>query len=118
MSDTIVYPQITVISIPDLNENPYIIQDVILNNKTYYFEYFWNIRHNKAYLSIYILIDNEKVYLIRNKQLTILINLTKYIDMSNDYWAGNLYFCSKDVSNICDYNQQNIYTDYQIIYWT
>ena len=42
------------IEIPDLNESPYMIVPVVLNNKTYYFEYKWNIREQKVYLAIYI----------------------------------------------------------------
>ena len=42
------------IKIPDLLHSPYIIQPIPLNNQLYFFAYTWNIRHSRAYLSIYI----------------------------------------------------------------
>lgn len=104
------------ISIPNLSETPYVIQDVVLENKIYYFEYFWNIRHDKAYLSIYILSDNSRVYLIRNKLLTNRIILNKYMVGENNYLDGILSFWDNSGSLTYDYSQQNISTDFYIKY--
>ena len=103
------------IAIPDLDSTPYCIVTQVLNNTTYYFEYTWNIRHDKAYLSIYIILNDEKIYLLRNKLLTVGINLSKYI-YNSDNWTGNLYFEYSDFSYNFDYNQNNISTDYVLRY--
>lgn len=102
------------IDIPNLNEAPYVIAPVVLNNKTYYFEYKWSIRSHFAYLSIYILSNNTKIYLIKNIGLVLYNDLTKYI--YNDNWSGELYIVPKQLTNKYAYNQQNISTDYQLSY--
>ena len=103
------------ISIPDLNEYPYTIDPVVLNNKTYYFEYKWNIREQKAYLAIYILTNNTKNYLLRSTGLVLFNNLAKYI-FDADNWAGKLYFDSISMSEIYNYNQENISKEYKLRY--
>ena len=104
------------LEIPNLSDTPYIIKSEVLNNRTYYFEYFWNNRHQRAYLSIYILSNSEKVYLMRNKSLLPLINLSKYIINDNENWSGSLYFDSTDLGQGYNYNQENISTEYQLRY--
>lgn len=111
MSDTTTY---NTISIPDLSDTPYCTHVHILNNRSYYFEYFWNIRHGKAYLSIYIILNDEKVYLIRNQGLTCDLEISKNIN--NENWSGYLYFSGIDISQEYDYSQDNISTNYQLIY--
>lgn len=101
------------INIPNIEENPYIIQQVVLNNKTYYYEYFWNIRQQKAYISIYILINNERIYILRNKSLTNTIEISKYINYED--WIGNLYFVT-DKLDLNDYNRQDITSNFYILY--
>lgn len=103
------------IQIPDLNNTPYIIKSIVLNEKTYYFEYFWNLRHGKAYLSIYLIVDNNKVYLVKNRHLTIFLNVSEYI-FDSENWSGNLFFDSIDSSYISDYTQQNISEKYILRY--
>lgn len=104
-----------IIEIPDLDENPYIIKPVVLNNKTYYFDYRWNNRSEHVFLSIYILVNNEKKYLLRQKGLILYNNIAKNIyDIDN--WTGELYLIPIDGLNIYKYNQQNISTDYQLSY--
>lgn len=103
------------IEIPNLDETPYIIRPVVLNTKTYYLEYKWNIRSESVFLSIYILVNNEKKYLIRQKGLVLWNNIAKDIyDIEN--WSGELYLIPIDGLNIYKYNQQNISTDYQLSY--
>ena len=103
------------IDIPDLNESPYSIVPIVLNTKTYYLEYKWNIRSQSAYLSIYILNNNNKIYLIKNIGLVLYNDLAKYI-YSQDNWSGELYLIPKQLTNNYIYNQQNISTDYQLSY--
>lgn len=103
------------IEIPDLNESPYIITPVVLNNKTYYFEYKWNNRASSAFLSIYILINNTKKYLMRAKNLTLYNDIAKNI-FDFDNWTGELYLRPLDLLNMYTYNQQNISTDYELSY--
>lgn len=103
------------IEIPDLSESPYVIVPVVLNNRTYYFEYKWNIREQKAYLAIYILIDNTKNYLLRSMGLSLYNDVAKHINDA-DNWSGELYFKSISLDEISSYNQQNISTDYQLSY--
>jgi len=101
------------ISIPNLYEKPYTIQDVLLNNKVYYFEYFWNIRHIKAYLSIYILDNNIRTYILRNTCLTNGMHISKNIKYDN--WVGDLYFTT-DKLDFNDYNRQDITSNFYILY--
>lgn len=103
------------IEIPNLNESPYIISPIVLNNRTYYFEYKWNIREQKAYLAIYILIDNTKNYLLRSIGLTIYNDVSKYI-YDADNWSGELYFKPISLDTTSNYNQQNISTNYELSY--
>ena len=104
-----------IIEIPDLSESPYMIVPVVLNNRTYYFEYKWNIREQKAYLSIYILINNTKNYLFRSAGLYLYNDIAKYI-YDADNWSGELYFRPISLDKTSNYNQQNISTDYQLSY--
>ena len=103
------------IQIPNLDNEPYSIIPIVLNNKTYYFEYKWNIREEKAYLSIYLLIDNSKLYLIKNRGLVLFYDLTKHIQ-DRDNWSGELYLKPINISNYYNYNQNNISTDYELSY--
>lgn|SRR5574344_476386 len=103
------------IEIPDLNKFPYVIAPVVLNNKTYYFEYKWNIREQKAYLAIYILINNTKKYLLRSIGLSLYNNIAKYI-FDVDNWSGELYFKPVNLDTTSNYNQQNISTNYELSY--
>ena len=102
------------IAIPNLDETPYCIKEQTLNNKVYYFEYIWNNRDGAAYLSIYLLINSNKVYLVRGIRLVYDCELSKNI--INDNWAGYLYFTGISLGVSGNYTQQNISTDYQLIY--
>ena len=95
------------IEIPDLNESPYSIIPAVLNNRTYYFEYKWNIREQKAYLAIYILTNNNKTYLLRSIGLTLYNDVAKYIHDA-DNWSGELFLKPVSLNTTSNYNQQNI----------
>lgn len=103
------------IEIPDLSEYPYMIVPVVLNNRTYYFEYKWNIREQKAYLAIYILVNNNKTYLIHSLGLTLYNDVAKYIHDA-DNWSGELFLKPISLDTTYNYNQQNISRDYQLSY--
>lgn len=103
------------IEIPDLNESPYMIVPVVLNNKTYYFEYKWNIREQKVYLAIYILINNNKTYLLRSLGLTLYNDIAKYIHDA-DNWSGELFLKPVSLDTTSNYNQQNISSNYELSY--
>lgn len=101
------------IQIPDLFENPYIIKNHVLNNKTYYFEYTWNNRQDKAYLSIYYLENNIKTYILRGLCLKNWINISNHIYYEN--WIGELFFTSYNLDMI-DYTPTTISTDFFLLY--
>lgn len=102
------------IEIPNLLKSPYIIQPVLLNNQTYFFQYFWNLRQSRAYLSIYKKNNNDLEYLIKNLCLIPQIELSKYIRQPN--WKGSLGFGSIIGGQELDYRQDNIHTEFQIVY--
>jgi hypothetical protein len=102
---------ITEINIPDINENPFVISPIVLNNRTYYFEYRWNVRDNSAYLSIYYLSNNSKIYLLRNSKLIVGNIISKHInDLEN--WDGLLSLWNYDELTMENYSQANLSTDY------
>lgn len=102
---------ITKINTPNINNRPYIITPNVLNNKTYYFEYFWSIRDNCTYLSIYLLKDNVKTYILRSSRLVTGNIISKYIHNVED-WDGILSIWNYDETKVEQYNQQNFHTDY------
>src|SRR5574344_1491483 len=108
---------ITTIEIPDLNNSPYVISSVVLNNKTYLFEYKWSNRQNIAYLSIYYLSNNSKVFLYKSCPLIIGNQIAKYInDLEN--WNGILSFYSYNDLELINYTQENISKNYYLKFVT
>lgn len=101
------------IELPNLYESPYIIKQETINNKVFYFEYFWNVRQDKAYLSIYLMDGNIKTYICKS------ICLTNGIDISNkikyDNWVGKLYFLT-DKLDLNDYAPQDISSNFYLLY--
>ena len=104
------------IEIPDLLNNPYVIQPVSLNNQLYFFEYRWNIRYGRAFLSIYTKENNAPKYLIKNICLLPQISLSDHI--KEDSWNGDLTFALKLNRNASDYRQDTINIDFDIKYFT
>ena len=101
------------IKMPDFFQNPYIISNYVLNNKTYYFEYTWNIRHNMAYLSIYFINNDTKTYILRGLCLKNWVNISKYIVYQD--WVGELYFISRKLDMI-DYTRATVSDDFFLLY--
>lgn len=108
--------QILSIQIPNLLQNPYITQMVQLNNQLYFFQFFWNIRQERAYLSIYKKQNEELVYLIKNICLIPNIELSKKIHDTE--WQGRLYFQTVLSGQEADYRQDNIDTEFTLNYVT
>lgn len=102
------------IEIPNIFENPYIVIPQEINGESYYFEYFWNIRHEKLYLSIYLTDNDSQVYLVKNMCLTNLVEISRYI--IHDRWTGGLWLKSNISGNYSDYNIKNISTNYYLFY--
>lgn len=102
------------IEIPDLLNNPYIIQPVKFNNQLYFFEYRWNIRYGRAFLSIYIKENNVPKYFIKNICLIPQMVLSNNIRDNN--WSGALTFASKVDRDAVDYRQDTINIDFDIKY--
>lgn len=103
------------IQVPDLLNNPYVINQVVLNNTSYFFEYTWNIRHERVYLSIYYKIANVEFYLIRNVCLLNSLEISKYINDTD--WTGKLYFAVNTDSDEVDYRIDNFHTDFHLNYF-
>lgn len=102
------------ITIPNLLKNPYIIQPITLNNTLYFFRYRWNIRHARAYLSIYTKVNEEIIYLVKNICLIPQLNISRHI--YNEDWKGVLSFVNIINSIEEDYRQDNIHTEFNITY--
>lgn len=102
--------------LPDLSQNPYIINMVSLKNQQFYFEYMWNIRDGRAYLSIYKIQDSEKDYYLKNRRLINNINLSKYIRKMD--WTGGLYFTSVIQDYKQDYDITTLSENFKLVYIT
>lgn len=107
---------ISSIQIPDLLNSPFVTQIVQLNSQLYFFQFHWNIRHSRAYLSIYTKKDEELNYLVKNICLIPSIVISKYIKDLN--WVGTLTFAPILNGLEEDYRQDNISTDFDIKYIT
>lgn len=103
------------IELPNLLNYPYTINQIVLNNTLYFFEYYWNIRHQRAYLSIYIKIDNIEFYIIRNICLINGLELSKYVTDTD--WSGRLFFAVNEDSTEQDYQISNFHTDFHLNYF-
>lgn len=103
------------ISLPNMLDNPYIVQQVELGGNLYFFEYTWNIRHEKVYLSIFTKRDNEDYYFVRNKCLINGNEISKYI--YDTEWSGKLLFAQIENLDEADYRVDNFHTDFCINYF-
>jgi len=101
------------IEIPNIFENPYVILLQEIGEETYYFEYYWNIRHDKLYLSIYLLDNDTKIYLVKSVLLLNDVEVSRYI--INDRWSGGLFFTS-DISVGTEYNIKSVSSDFYLLY--
>ena len=101
------------IKIPDLFNTPYITIPVELNSDIFYFEYSWNNRHNRAYLSIYLLDDNVPNYLAKRICLVNGVEVSRYI--INDRWVGGLFFVS-DITLFDEYDISTVSDNFYLLY--
>lgn len=104
------------IPIPDLLNYPFTTQMVQLGNQLYFFQFFWNIRHSRAYLSIYTKKNEELYYLVKNICLTPSIVISQHIQDTD--WNGTLIFAPILDGIEEDYRQDNINTEFDIKYTT
>lgn len=102
------------INIPNLYENPYIIVPTLLGNQQYYFEYYWNNRAEKAYLSIFKIQNEERIYYIKNVLLLKDLVISKKI--KNNDWVGFLVFQSQDGTDDVFYTIKDISTRFKLFY--
>lgn len=78
------------ITIPDLTNSPFVISPIDLKNQQYYFEFFWNERQQKCFLSIFRLSDSQRIYYVKNICLRNGLEISKHINKTD--WEGLLYF--------------------------
>lgn len=102
------------ITIPNLLDYPYAVQQVELGGILYYFEYKWNVRHEMAYLSVYTKSDNIENYLIKNICLVNGVVLSK--NVRNNNWTGQLSFGKINADKNSNYRIDTLHTDFQMIY--
>ena len=94
------------INIPNMIDTPYTISPVVLVDQQYYFEYQWNIRQQRCYLSVFKTHDNQRIYYVKNRVLLNGLEVSRYIKETD--WVGTLYFESVSDSYGEDYNQNDI----------
>ena len=103
------------IKIPDLLHSPYITQPIPLNNQLYFFAYTWNIRHSRAYLSIYIK-NNDELDQLFDISENYLDNQEISKEINNKDWKGVLTFDKIWNGLQDDYRQDNINIEFDIKY--
>lgn len=104
----------TVINIPDMVENPYVIMPQVLSDQQYYFEFHWSIRQQRCFLSLYKIKDDERIYYVKNKALLNQMDVSKYITATD--WTGNLWFESINDNELLDYTQKDIGNNFVLKY--
>ena len=104
------------IKLPNLLQHPYVVQQVELNGILYFFEYMWNIRHEKAYLSIYSKISGIDFYLVRNVCLICGLELSKHI--LDEDWQGRLFFAPDSEYEETEYRVDNFHDKFHINYFS
>ena len=102
------------IQIPNMFLNPYVIIPIVLKDKQYFFEYYWNFRSELVYLSIYLINNNQKKYIISNISLIKGMSISDYIH--DDDWNGSLDFTNIDYSDEDFYTAKDISEKFQLIY--
>lgn len=103
------------ISLPNMTQTPYLIMPVDLKNQQYYFYFYWNIRHQRCYLSVFKLVDGARVYFIKNKGLVNGIKLSKYIFDTD--WNGALSFESISDDEKDDYTINDMHEKFVLRYY-
>lgn len=104
------------ISIPNIYEQPYCYMDVTLDNVNFIFEYNYNIRADKIFLSIYRIENEEKIYLVKSFLLSTFSG-NIFQNSTDSKISGGLFFENKNNSaNDSESTIKNISTDYQLLY--
>lgn len=103
------------ISLPKFTKSPYSICIVDLQSQQYYFQFYWNNRHQRCYLSIFRLEDGVRKYYLKNKSLKIGLNLSKYV--YNEDWEGVLRVDSYTNNAYDDYTMSDIHEKIILTYY-
>lgn len=104
------------ISIPNIYETPYCSMDVILDNVNFTFEYNYNIRADKTYLTIYRIENEQKIYLVKGFQLSTFSGNILRNSKDNIIFGGLFFENKNNSSNDSEPTINNISTDYQLSY--
>lgn len=108
------YLRLQDIFLPDIYETPYVIEPVTLGNQQYFFEYIWNNRSERVYLSIYLISNAEREYFVKNICLIPGIEISKNIKKPS--WNGILLFQNQDNIQDVSYTIKDISTKFKLLY--
>ena len=97
-----------IIEIPNLNENPKSSRQVIINNKSYTFNFEW--LDEFGILDIYL----DDVVLVHGRALTTASNLVGRVK-NDDLFNGGLYLINKNVDYVGP-TQETLHTDFYLVW--
>lgn len=103
------------INLPKFTKSPYTISLISLKNQQYYFQFFWNNRQERCYLSIFKITDGVREYYLKNKMLRNGIELSKYIFKTD--WDGLLVVDSITNNFDDDYTMADIHEKFVLTYY-
>lgn len=103
----------TTFQLPNLSTNPKIRLAYIINNKQYTFSFQW--LENFCLLSIYIIKDNKKLYLIKGRALTANTDLIARVK-DPSLIKGTLIIKNKYAADV-EITQNNLHTDFEMEYY-
>lgn len=100
------------LKLPDLSSNSYVRTTYVLNDRQYTF--IFNRCYNICFISIYFIQDNQKVYLLQTRPLTLNTDLFKRIK-NDSLVTGSLYLRAKN-DNISEITAENFSSDFEMEY--
>ncbi len=103
----------TTFQLPNLSSNPKVRSGYIINNKQYTFSFQW--LDNFCLLSIYIIKDNKKVYLIKGRAITVNTDLIARVK-DPALITGSLMIKNKYGTDV-EITQNNFHTDFEMEYY-
>ena len=103
----------TIFQLPNLTSNPKVRLGYIINNKQYTFSFQW--LDNFCLLSIYIIKDNQKIYLIKGRPITQNSDLIERVKDSS-LITGKLVIKNK-YNEQTEITQYNFHTDFEMEYY-
>lgn len=103
----------TIFQLPNLTTNPKVRLGYIINNKQYTFSFQW--LDNFCLLSIYIIKDNQKIYLIKGRPITQNSDLIERVKDSN-LITGKLVIKNK-YNEQTEITQYNFHADFEMEYY-